>query len=493
MSTADTAGTTDSTGAGALGTAPPGAARRLTPRLLLVLVILLAAQFMLAVDFSILNVALPVIGAGLGFSLAHLQWIATAFALCAAGFTLLFGRLADLFGRRRIFLGGLAVLAAASLAGGLAQSPEVLIAARVLQGLATAAVTPAGLSLLTTSFPEGPLRERALGLNGALMSAGFTTGAILGGLLTDLLSWRWAFFINVPVAALVLVAAPTVIKESGPEGRPRLDVPGAVSVTLGLLAVVFGLTLAGEHGWGTAEALVPLAVGGLLLVVFRLVELRAPAPLVPPAVLGRRTVAWGNVAGLIAFLTETSLVFLLTLYLQNVLGFSPLAAGLSFGVLGLGTVVGGSIAPKVIGRIGARSTLVAGGLVQAVFTAALLGLGDDRSWMWLLLTATFAGGVGNMLVIVGFMVTATSGLPDREQGLATGLATMTQQIGITMGTPIMSAIVTSAAAGTGAAMLGGLKAAIAVNAAVVLLGVLTSVIFLRRPAGSAAGALDGPL
>ncbi|GIH72584.1 MFS transporter [Sphaerimonospora thailandensis] len=467
--------------------ASQSAPQRLTPRLLLVLVILLAAQFMLAVDFSILNVALPVIGEGLGFSLAHLQWIATAFALCAAGFTLLFGRLADLLGRRSIFLGGLVVLGAASLIGGLAQSPEALIIARIFQGLATAAVTPAGLSLLTTSFPEGPLRERALGLNGALMSAGFTTGAILGGLLTDLLSWRWAFFINVPVSALVLIVAPTVIKESRPASRPKLDVPGALSVTLGLLAIVFGLTQAGEHGWGATSALGPLAVGGLLLVVFYLVERRAVAPLVPLGVLGKRTVAWGNIAGFIAFLTETSLVFLLTLYLQNVLGFSPLAAGLSFGVLGLGTVVGGSIAPKVIGRIGTRSTLITGGLVQTIFTAALLGLGDDRSSMWLLLVATFAGGVGNMLVIVGFMVTATSGLPNREQGLATGLATMTQQIGITMGTPIMSAISTSAIVGTGAAaMLGGLKVAIAVNAAIVLVGVLTSLAFLHKPTSARA-------
>ncbi|WP_237545932.1 MFS transporter, partial [Streptomyces sp. SID1046] len=189
---------------------------RLDGRLKLVLVVLLVAQFMLAVDFSILNVALPVIGDGLGFSLSNLQWIATSFALCAAGFTLLFGRVADLFGRRRLFLVGLAVLGLSSLAGGLATSPEMLIAARVFQGLATAAVTPAGLSLLTTSFPEGPLRQKALGLNGALMSAGFTTGAILGGVLTDLLSWRWAFFINVPVALAVLFIAPTVIKESRP-------------------------------------------------------------------------------------------------------------------------------------------------------------------------------------------------------------------------------------------------------------------------------------
>ncbi|MGW2223166.1 MFS transporter, partial [Nonomuraea sp. NPDC001684] len=175
--------------------APP---RRLTGRLRLVLAVLLVAQFMLAVDFSILNVALPAIGDDLGFSLSGLQWIATAFALCAAGFTLFFGRIGDLVGRKRIFLGSLALLGAASLAGGLAPTPDVLIVARIAQGLATAAATPAGLALLTTSFPEGPLRQKALGLNGALMSAGFTAGAVLGGVLTDLLSWRWAFFVNVP-------------------------------------------------------------------------------------------------------------------------------------------------------------------------------------------------------------------------------------------------------------------------------------------------------
>ncbi|MFG3045260.1 MFS transporter [Streptomyces sp. NPDC048241] len=457
----------------------------LTPRLRLTLVLLLAAQFMLAVDFSILNVALPAIGDGLGFPLGRLQWIGTSFALCAAGFTLLFGRVADLVGRRRLFLGGLAVLGVASLAGGLATSPEVLLAARVLQGLATAAVTPAGLSLMTTSFPEGPLREKALGLNGALMSAGFTTGAVLGGVLTDLLSWRWAFFINLPVALAVLLLAPTVVAESRPVRRPGLDVPGAVTVTLGLLAVVLGLTQAGEHGWTSPYALLPLAAGAALLLAFHAVERRAAAPLVPLGVLRKPTVAWGNVVGLVAFLTETSLVFLLTLYLQEVLGFSPLAAGLAFGVLGAGTVVGGSAAPRVIARLGNRRTLVVGGLVQAVSTAALLGLGEGHGSLTLLLAATFTGGVGNMLVIVGFMVTATSGLADHEQGLATGLATMTQQIGITMGAPVMSAIATAAMPGTTApsapAVLTGLKTAIAVNAALVLLGVLAGRRAARRP------------
>ncbi|GAA2838571.1 MFS transporter [Nonomuraea rubra] len=458
--------------------APP---RRLTGRLRVILAVLLVAQFMLAVDFSILNVALPAIGDDLGFSLAGLQWIATAFALCAAGFTLFFGRIGDLIGRKRIFLGSLALLGVASLAGGLAPTPEILIVARVAQGLATAAATPAGLALLTTSFPEGPLRQKALGLNGALMSAGFTAGAVLGGLLTDLLSWRWAFFINVPVALAVLLVAPAVIAESRPAGRPRLDVPGALSVTLGLLGIVYGLTQAGEHGWTHPLALTGLLAGAALLVVFHRVERRAAQPLVPLHVLRRPTVAWGNLLGLLAFVTETSLVYLLTLYLQKTLGFSALAAGLSFGVLGLGTVAGGLLAPKVIARTSTVSVLVGGGLLQTGATAVLLLLGDTPAAMGLLLPATFLGGVGNMLVIVGFMVTATTGLPDRQQGLATGLASMSQQVGITMGTPIMSAIVTAATGGvvTAGAVLHGVTVAIAVNAALVLLGVLVAALFLR--------------
>ncbi|MBY8881095.1 MFS transporter [Actinacidiphila acidipaludis] len=462
----------------------------LTGRLKIVLAVLLVAQFMLAVDFSILNVALPDIGQGLGISLGNLQWIATAFALCAGGFTLLFGRIADLFGRRRLFLVGLAVLGLASLAGGLATSPTMLITARVFQGLATAAVTPAGLSLMTTSFPEGPARDRALGLNGALMSAGFTTGAVLGGVLTDLLSWRWAFFINVPVALVVLLIAPSVIKESRPTTRPRLDLPGAALVTLGLLALVFGFTQAGRDGWGSVTTLGSLALGAALLALFYAVERRQQAPLMPVTVLRRPTVAWGNAAGLVAFLTETSLVFLLTLYLQKVLGFSPLEGGLSFGVLGLGTVTGGSFAPRIIGRIGTRAALIAGGVIQAVATIALLGLSSSTGGsLALLLIATFVGGVGNMLVIVGFMITATSGLPDHEQGLATGVATMTQQIGITMGTPIMSAIATGAMASSAAtAVLHGVSVAIAVNASLVLLAVAVAAVCLRSPRAAAAPA-----
>jgi EmrB/QacA subfamily drug resistance transporter len=450
--------------------ASPAGPGRIGRRQRLILAVLLTASFTLAVDFSILNVALPRIGADTGFSLGSLQWIATSFALSAAGFTLFFGRLADLAGRRRMFLAGMAVLGIASLAGGLAGTPWVLLAARVAQGLATAAVTPAALSLLTTSFPEGPVRDRALGLNGALMAAGFTAGAILGGVLTDLASWRWAFFINVAIAAAVLAVSPVVLAESRPARRPRLDLPGAVLVTLGLLAVVFGLTEAGQRSWSSPLCYGALLAGAAALAGFWAVERTAAQPLVPLPVLRRRTVAWGNCAGLVAFASETSVVFLLTLYLQQVRGYSPLQAGLSFAVLGAGTVLGGLLGPRLIGAIGSRNAVVLGLSAQAVTTVPLIFLGPQAGWIVVLLAATFAGGVANLLAIVGFLVTATSGLPDAEQGLATGLTTMSQQVGITMGIPVMSAIATARVHGLGAPtaghVLAGISTALAVNAAV---------------------------
>ncbi|MFJ3956725.1 MFS transporter [Arthrobacter sp. NPDC090010] len=448
--------------------------------------VLLAASFTLAVDFSILNVALPAIGADVGFTLENLQWIATAFSLCAAGFTLLFGRVADLAGRRRMFFIGMALLCAASLAGGLALDPALLILARVGQGIATAIVVPSALALLLGSFPEGRLREKALGLNGSLMAAGFTAGAILGGLLTDLLSWRWAFFINVPVAVAVLLIAPAVLTESRPSGKTRLDVPGAVTVTLGLLALVFGLSNAAEHSWTAPLTVVSLLTSLALIVAFVAIERRADSPLVPLTVLSRPAIAWGNIAGVLAFVTETSLVFLLTLYLQRVLGYSPLGAGLSFAVLGLGTVLGGILGPKVIARAGNKRAIVYGFIVQALATGVLVLLTPSAASLALLLIASFIGGAANLVVIVGFMVTATSGLPDAEQGLATGLATMSQQIGITMGIPVMSAIFTAQllAAGTSdaPAVLHGVIVAIWVNAGLCLVTALLVAVFLRRPA-----------
>lgn len=459
----------------------------MTGRQRLMMVLLLTASFTLAVDFSILNVALPRIGADVGFSLEHLQWIATSFSLCAAGFTLFFGRVADLFGRKRLFIAGMALLGFGSLVGGLATDPALLLAARVAQGLATAAVTPAALSLLTTSFPEGPLRDKALGLNGSLMAAGFTSGAILGGLLTDLLSWRWAFFINIPVAVFVLLLAPTLLTESARGTRTKLDVPGAFTVTLALLLLVFGLITAGEKGWADPLSWGPLAVGVLLFMVFFLIERNTGHALVPVSILRRNNIAWGNVAGILAFATETSLVFVLTIYLQQVLGYTPLGAGLAFAVLGIGTVVGGIIAPKLIGKLGNRKTVIIGLTVQAAATGSLLFINTSQASLIIVLIATFIGGVANLAAIVGFMVTATTGLPDAEQGLATGLTTMSQQIGITLGIPVMSTIIATSLLhyGNGGApqhVLDTVLPAIGINAALCLAAAFLVALFLRQPA-----------
>lgn len=401
---------------------------RMSGRQKLALAVLLGAQFMLAADFSILTVSLPVIGDSLGFSLDSLQWITTGFALPAAGFTLLFGRIADLFGRRKVFLLGIVLLAAASLVGGFAQSSEVLVAARVAQGVATAISVPSALSLLTTTFPEGPLRQRALGLNGALLGGGFSAGALLGGALTELFSWRWSFLINVPVALLVLVGTLMVIPEGRAGGRTRLDVPGAVTVTGGLLALVFGITTAGHQGWAEPTVSIWLGVAVLLLIAFWFIELKSPNPLAPVRVLKRRTVGWGNFGGFASIAMATAISFTTTLYMQKVLGFSAFTTGVVIGLPGILTIVGGTIAPRLLGRIGAPAVLALSLVVQSAGYAVLLWLNDGDSGVVLVLVALAVGFFGHAYSLVSYMVTATSGLPDEEQGLATGLTTMSMQI-----------------------------------------------------------------
>lgn len=468
-------------------TTPPetrtAVAARMTTRQRLAVAVLLTANFTLAVDFSVLNVALPHIGRDLGFTTANLQWIITAFALCAAGFTLFFGRVADQFGRKRLFILGIVLLGVSSLVAGLAGDPVVLLAARVGQGIATAMVTPAALSLLTTMFAEGPARARVLGLSGALMAAGFTIGAALGGVLTGVVSWRWAFFINVVVAIIVLATAPFALRERPAERRPRLDTPGAVTVTLALVALVYGITTAGEDGWGSPRGWGPILAAVILFAIFLVIESRVAEPLVAPALLRRNSVAWGNFAGLLAFATETSLVFPLTLYLQETLGFTAVTAGLIFAVLGVGSVIGGLIGPKVIGRTNSKAAIVIGFAVQGAATLPLAFVSDSRGWVLALLIVTFIGGAANLVAIVGFTVASTAGIPNEQQGQAAGLVTMSQQVGITLGTPVMSAIVTGFAAAT---LLPGLQVAIGVNAAVCIAAAALVAVFLRLPSPAAA-------
>ncbi|MEU4212627.1 MFS transporter [Streptomyces sp. NPDC026206] len=467
-------------------TFPAPAAAGMTLRAKLILMVLCAAQFIVALDFSILNVALPVLGDDLGMSQADLQWAVTAFALPSGGFLLFFGRIADLYGRRRLFLSGLALFTVASVLATLAWDPASFLAGRALQGLGAAVIVPTGMSLLTTTFAEGPQRERALGISGTLMSLGFTIGMVLGGVMTDSLGWRSTMGVLAVAGAGVLLAAPGLLTESRRAERPRLDVPGAVTVTGGLLALIYALSTAAQRGFGGPDVIVTLGAGVLLLVAFAVVESRAAEPLVSLPMLRRPTVAWGNLAGLVTFAMMTTVVFLLTLYLQEVLELSPVRTGLVFGVQGVLAALAGMTAPRVIARFGARNTLVAGMLTQAVFTAALLGLGVD-SGAWLALTAVSLGCVGHLWAIVAYGVTATSGLPDGEQGLATGLVTSSQQVGITIGIPLLSALASAdiaarreGGAGFAAATLGGIKLGLGVDAAIVAVVAVLVAVGLRR-------------
>lgn len=439
-----------------------------------VLLVLLGAGFMLSVDFSILNIALPQAGAGVGLGPEGLPWITSAFALPAAGFALLFGRLADYFGRRRLFLAGMVLLAGASLLGGFAVNAELLLTARVLQGLATAMALPTSLALLTTTFVDGAVRARVLGLRGALLSAGFAVGALVGGALVSLLGWRAAFFINVPVVVTVLVLTPFVIRESTAAVRAKLDVPGAVTVTGGLLAVIYAVI---ERSMPTA------IVGVLLLVAFWLIERRSTAALVPVRILRQPSVAWGNYAGLVVCSMEPAMIFLTTLYLQQTLGLSPLATGLVFGIPGLASVAAGVVAGRIIGRFGYRKVLTVSMAVQGLATLPLVFLGTNRVLaLVVLIPALFIGFYGHVAAIVAYTVAGTSAVPDGEQDLATGLTSMTQEVAGTVGTPVLAAI-----AATQAVHLTGMHLALSADVALTLVSVVL-VWFGLRPRAAKVSA-----
>ncbi|WP_330258844.1 MFS transporter [Streptomyces murinus] len=458
----------------AADTAAPGIPR-LSTRDKLVLFVLCAAQFMVALDFSVLNVALPDLGRDLGMSTSALQWAVTAFALPSGGFLLLFGRVGDLFGRRRLFLAGLALFGAASLLSTLAWDPASFLAGRALQGLGAAAIVPTGMSLLTTTFPEGPARDRALGISGTLLSLGFTIGMVAGGTLTDTFGWRSTMALLTLFALIVLPLAPGLLPESRTPDRPRLDVPGAITVTTGLLSLIYALSTAADHGFGRADVLTALAAGLLLLSAFVLVESRSAAPLVSLPMLRRRTVAWGNIGGLVTFSMMSTIVFVLTLYLQEILGLSAFETGLVFGFQGLLSVVAGTFAPKVIGRLGARRTLVGSLAGQGALTASLLLLNTHVWSAWLATAAVALASMCHLGAIISYGVTVTSGVPDAEQGLATGLVTSTQQVGITVGIPLLGVLAT-----TSGDLLSGVHTVIALDTVIVLGAALLTGVGLRR-------------
>lgn len=467
--------------------APPAPRTSGTPGLStrdrLVLFVLCAAQFMVALDFSVLNVALPVLGADLGMSPSALQWAVTAFALPSGGFLLLFGRVGDLYGRRRLFLAGLALFGAASVLATVAWDPASFLAGRVLQGLGAAAIVPTGMSLLTTTFPEGPARDRALGISGTLLSLGFTVGMVAGGVLTDLLGWRSTMGLLALFALIVLPLAPALLPESRTPLRPRLDVPGAVTVTGGLLALIYALSTAAEHGFGRVDVLAGLAAGLVLLTVFAVVESRSSAPLVSLPMLRRRTVAWGNLGGLVTFSMMSTVVFVLTLYLQEVLGLSAFETGLVFGVQGALSVVAGSYTPRVVARLGARRTLVVSLVGQGALVATLLGLGTGGWSVWLATAAVSLASMFHLGAIISYGLVVTSGVPDAEQGLATGLVTSTQQVGITVGIPLLGVLATASGD-----LLSGVRTVIALDAGIVLAAAVLVAAGLRRRGSGAVEA-----
>ena len=450
-------------------------APRLSPRDKLVLFVLCAAQFMVALDFSVLNVALPALGADLGMSQSALQWAVTAFALPSGGFLLLFGRIGDLYGRRKLFLTGLALFGAASLLATFAWDPASFLTGRALQGLGAAAIVPTGMSLLTTTFPEGPARDRALGISGTLLSLGFTVGMVAGGVLTDVVGWRSTMGLLTLFALLVLPLAPGLLPESRTPDRPRLDVPGAVTVTGGLLSLIYALSTAADHGFARADVITTLIAGVLLLAAFTAVESRATAPLVSLPMLRRRTVAWGNIGGLVTFSMMSTVVFALTLYLQEVLDLSAFETGLVFGVQGVLSAVAGTYAAKVIGRYGARRTLVGSLAGQGALVAALLGLNTHTWSVWLATAAASLASMCHLGAIISYGLTVTSGVPDEQQGLATGLVTSTQQVGLTIGIPLLGVLAT-----TSDDLMSGVHTVLALDAAIVLAAAVLVGMGLRR-------------
>ncbi|MEV5983747.1 MFS transporter [Streptomyces sp. NPDC052051] len=465
----------------------PRAVPRLSRRDKLVLFVLCAAQFMVALDFSVLNVALPMLGQDLGMSRSALPWAITAFALPSGGFLLLFGRVGDLYGRRRLFLTGLALFGAASLLATFAWDPTSFLAGRALQGLGAAALVPTGMSLLTTTFPEGPARDRALGIAGTLLSLGFTVGMVSGGVLTQTLGWRSTMGLLTLCTAIVLPLAPGLLPASRPEGprhtRPRLDVPGAITVTGGLLSLIYALSTAADHGFGRTDVITALVAGVLLLTVFVRVESHSDAPLISLPMLRRRTVAFGNLGGLVTFSMMSVVIFVLTLYLQGILRLSAFGTGLVFGLQGGLSVVAGPYASKVIGRFGARRTLIGSLTGQGALIAALPGLDAHGRSVWLATAVVSLAGVFHLGAIISYGVTATSGVPDEEQGLATGLVTSTQQVGATLGIPLLGALAT-----TSADLLSGVRTVMALDAAIVL-GAAALVALGLRGGRSAPGAV----
>ena len=406
------------------------------------LALIVVAQFMVILDVAIVNVALPSIEVDLGFSQTSLQWVISAYAIMFGGALLLGGRLADLLGRRRLFLVGLAVFSISSLLCGLAWSEGSLIAFRALQGLGGALLAPAALSLLMTTFADGRERNKALGIYGAASGSGAAAGVLLGGLLTSSLSWPWIFFINVPVGLAAIALTPFLLRESRADLQHRhFDFAGAISVTAGLMLLVYALTRATTDGWGTPTTLGLLAGSLALVAAFVVIELRSKAPLLPMRIFRLPTLAAANVTMALVGGVTFSEFFVLSLYMQDVLQYSALQSGVAFVAFALTVVVASNVAQVVVGRIGVRPTLTGGLLASAVSVAVLTRLPVDGNYLWDLFPAYVLGGAGLAFAFVPVTIASLAGVGRSDAGVASGLVNTSRQIGGAIGLAATSAIV----------------------------------------------------
>src|SRR5215211_1069742 len=461
----------------------------------LTLILCCMAQFMVVLDVSIVNVALPSISADLRFDPARLAWVVNAYTLAFAGFLLLGGRAADLLGRREVFAGGLALFALASLVGGLAQSELALVAARAAQGLGGAVVAPATLSILTTSFPEGRERNRALGLWGAMGAIGGASGALIGGVLTEALSWRWILIINVPIGLLGALAALRVVyagrRDAG--ATRHFDLAGALTVTIGLVVLTYGIVESDSHGWGSARTLLTLAAGAALLGVFLIVKGRlAKRPLVPLRIFGSRALSGANVVVFCLGGSVFAMWYFVSLYLQQVLGYSPIEAGLAFLPMPLTIAACTQAAAKLTGRFGAGAVLAVGMALVGAGMLLFAGVPANGSYASDVLAPALVCSAGIGFSFVPVTIASTKDVHPTEAGLASGLVNTSRQMGGSVGLALLAAIATHRTATLDGelspvqALTEGFQSAFMLGGAIALAGSLVSALVVRgrapRPA-----------
>ena len=451
----------------------------------IVLVLVCLAQFMVVLDATIVNVALPSIQTDLDLSDSSLQWIINAYTLVFGGFLLLGGRLGDLLGRKRLFLIGLVIFTGASLLDGLATGESMLIGARALQGLGAALIAPAALSIITTTFEEGAERARALGVWAAIAIGGSAVGLILGGVITQYFSWPWIFFVNVPVGIVAFVLSNRLISESRDESAHRsYDVAGAVAVTGGLMTLVYALVGAQSAGWTSARTIGLFTFAFVLLAAFIVIEQRAKAPLVRLSIFRVRSLLTGNISMFLAMSGIFAMFFFNTLYTQQVLGYGPLEAGLAFLPFTFGIVVSAGLASRFAPRLGVRPVAVTGFLLAAAGLLLLTQLPVDGSYVADLLPALILTSLGMGAVFMPLTLIATTGLKDEDQGLASGLFNTSQQIGGALGLAVLSTLATSKANAAGGSQLEatvvGFHWAFGASAILMLVACTVMLVLLRK-------------